>query len=88
MSNRANANPQDLKQFSKDIQRFEDHLKQEIKSLRSRYQRLDWDDRERQRFDNDFTQLCRGIENSMRSTPELKKILNRKATDLERYLGR
>lgn len=88
MNNRANANPQDLKQFAKDLQRFEDQVKQEIKALRNRYQRLDWSDRERQRFDADFNQLCKGIDASMRSNPEMQKLLNRKASDLERYLGR
>lgn len=80
--------PQDMRSFAKDLRKFEDEIKQATNQLRRSFSRVDWDDPQRQRFEQSLNDMLKASQRSVSSAPELAKTLDRKAGELERYLGR
>jgi uncharacterized protein YukE len=88
MSDRADADPRDLRQFAKELRRFEDEIQAQTRRLKSSFDRVDWHDRERQRFEEGLSQMLKSIQRASESARPLSQAITKKAENLERYLGR
>jgi uncharacterized protein YukE len=83
------ANPQKLKQFAKTLGSSADQLQQIARNLTRALDSSEWNDAERQKFEQEFKQSMRNL---TQFTELLKSqyvpLLQRKAAALEQYIGR
>jgi uncharacterized protein YukE len=85
---RADANSDEMKAFAKELRRFEGNVSSEVKRLRSRFAGVHWKDSARSRYQAELDQMLKSVSKAASSAEGLSKAMNKKAAELDRYLGR
>jgi uncharacterized protein YukE len=85
---RADANSDEMKAFAKELKRFEANVSGEVRRLKSRFGSVHWRDSARGRFEADLDQMLKAVTKAASSADPLAKSMNKKAAELDRYLGK
>jgi uncharacterized protein YukE len=85
---KANVDPQELRRFAQDLNRFNNELQGLLGSLQTRLRGLDstWRDQEQRKFTEAFEQTLKSIGKFLESSHEHVSFLGKKATAIEDYL--
>ena len=86
MSGRVHANPEDLKQLRRAVDRSQQDIKEAVSNLRRALEKCDWQDPVRRQFEDRVNELTQNLGKFDQGASELKPILDRKVRDLEQYL--
>lgn len=84
---KASGNPQEMRSFSKHLRDFAQQNENLARQLQRSFDRIDWKDQERQRFESELNDYLRGVKRAAANAPALAAKLDRKAQQLEQYLG-
>jgi uncharacterized protein YukE len=85
---RADANSDEMKAFAKELKRFESNVSGEVRRLKSSFGNVHWRDSARGRFESDLDQMLKAVAKAASSADPLAKSMNKKAAELDSYLGR
>jgi uncharacterized protein YukE len=82
------ANPEDIRQFARQLQRFNDQLGQNMSQLNNQFSRLGetWRDQEHKKFAEEFKQTMHVINRFRQSSEQQIPFLLRKAEHIDKYL--
>ena len=82
--------PDDLREFAANLQRYNELLTDATAKLQSQFAKLGetWRDQEQVKFADEFEQTVRVIGQFQQASEEHIPFLNRKATEIDQYLGR
>lgn len=82
--------PEQLRQFAAQLQRFAEELKQRTSGLSSQMNQLEqtWRDDQQRKFAEEFTGQMRQLSRLIQSTEQHVPYLLRKAEQIDAYLGR
>jgi hypothetical protein len=83
------ADPEKLKQLAKSLTKSADQLQQVARALSRALESSGWQDSERQKFEQDFTQTLRSLSQfTDKLRGQYAPALQKKAAALEQYRGR
>jgi uncharacterized protein YukE len=83
---RAQASPDALRQFAKDLRRAQEDVRSLTKNLERRMSALDWEDDVKRHLEGDVRAVGKGLLRFVGQLDGYAKQIERKAADLERYL--
>ena len=81
----ANANPDDLRRFSKSLRRFAQEVDASLARLNSEFRSLHWQDDQQKRFETEFQRSTASMKAFLRSVEDYAPALERKARALDDY---
>ena len=81
------ADPRDLRQFASDLRKAREQIEQLSNGLIKTLGRLSWNDSVKVRVESDVKAAVSGMARFNRQLDEHAKYVDRKAADLERFLG-
>lgn len=84
----AHADPAELRQFAKKLRSTSDQVSGTVKDVRRTLSGLDWNDTVKQSIDRDVAALTKQIERLAKQLDEHAKTVERKAGELQSYLGK
>lgn len=87
MSGGVHANPADLRRFAKDLRSTRQEIEALAKRLTRTLQSLDWSDQVKTRIEGDVRQVTSGLSKFSSRLDDHAKQVEKKAGDLERFLG-
>jgi uncharacterized protein YukE len=81
------ADPEEIEQFARDLDSFNDVLSENLSRLHSQFGGLSvlWRDQEHERFAAEFEQTVRALHHFMRESEQQVPFLRRKAQHLRAY---
>ncbi len=88
MTSGAHGNPDELKKFAKQLRDTRTQVSQLGRELKRTLSSIDWDDKVKQKIDADVKGVVGGLEKFAGKLDEHAKDVDRKASDLSKYLGR
>ena len=84
---RAQADPDDLRRYARDLRQVQDDVRDLVRLLDQRMDALDWDDDVRRRVADDVQGVGKGLVQFINRLDDYAKQVDIKAADLEKYLG-
>lgn len=82
------ANPESLRQLRGDIDRSQREIANAMSRVRSSLQRTEWRDGVRAQFEKELEQTLKSLVSFNQNADQMKNYLERKARELDVYLGR
>ena len=82
--------PDELRDFATSLKRYNDLVADATSTLQSQFAQLGetWRDQEQVKFSQEFEQTVRVISQFQQASEEHIPLLNRKAAEIDQYLGR
>lgn len=82
--------PDELREFAASLKRYNDLVADATSTLQSQFVHLGetWRDQEQVKFADDFEQTVRAINQFQQASEEHIPLLNKKAAEIDQYLGR
>jgi uncharacterized protein YukE len=82
--------PDDLREFATNLKRYNELVADATSTLQSQFAQLGetWRDQEQVKFADEFEQTVRVISQFQQASEEHIPLLNRKAAEIDQYLGR
>lgn len=87
MSRQVHADPGELSEFAAHLNDFGTKMRGEISSLRAHFDRLDWQDSQRELFAAEVEEMAGRLSAFLNTTGEIARKVRRKTEPLNEYLN-
>ncbi len=87
MSRQVHADPDELREFAAHLNDFGTKMNGEISSLRAHFDRLDWQDSQRELFATEVADLAGRLSAFLNTSGEIARKVRRKTEPLNEYLN-